>query len=142
VEYKEEEEQVPLTCTICAALAYLPVNKVEGWLIIMDNFPKNEKLTLFVDYFVEQSMQNQNVPIEMWNINKHRHRINNAVKGWSFKANSVIGKQQRNVFLLLQKLKQAAELVSGQLKSKEPGQPGQKRRKTYVKRKEIIKRIK
>jgi type II secretory pathway predicted ATPase ExeA len=107
-------------------------NKVEeGWLMIMGNVPQNEKLTLFVDYSVEQWMQNQNVPIQIWNINKHRHRINSAVKGWSSEINSAVGKQQRNIFLLVQKLKEA-ELVSCQLKSKKPGQPGQKRRKTYL----------
>jgi hypothetical protein len=35
VKYKENE-QVRLTCRTCAALAYLPINKVaEGWLTIM-----------------------------------------------------------------------------------------------------------
>jgi len=27
-------------------------------------------------------METQNVPIDMWNTNKHRHRTNNAVEGW------------------------------------------------------------
>jgi hypothetical protein len=66
----------------------------------------------------------------MWNISKHRHRTNNDVEGWNPKLNSILGKQQPNVFLLVQALKQEAELVSWQVKSKEPGEPGQKRRKT------------
>jgi hypothetical protein len=37
--------------------------------------------------------------------------------------------EQPKVFLLVQALKEEAELVSWQLKSKEPGDPGQKRRK-------------
>jgi len=48
-------------------------NKIEeGWLMIMDNVPQNEKLTLFLDHYVPQLMENQNVTIETWNINKHR----------------------------------------------------------------------
>jgi hypothetical protein len=86
-------------------------------------------------------MENQNVPIEMWNINKQRHRTNSAVEGWNSKLNTIIGKQQTNVFLLVQTLKEEAGLVSWQLKSKEPGEPGQKRRKIYVRRDEIVKKI-
>jgi hypothetical protein len=67
----------------------------------------------------------------MWNIKRHRHRTNNAVEGWNSKLNSIIGKHQPNVFLLVQTLKEEAELVSWQLKSKEPGKPGQERRKSY-----------
>jgi hypothetical protein len=52
-----------------------------------------------------------------------------------------MGKQQPNVFLLVQKLKEEAELVSWQLKSKELGLPGQKRTRTCVKQDERIKRI-
>jgi hypothetical protein len=54
VEYKEDEE-VRIICRMCAALAYLPIDKVqEGWLMIMESVPQNEKLTLFLDYFVEE----------------------------------------------------------------------------------------
>jgi hypothetical protein len=126
VEYKEDE-QVRLMGRMCAALAHLPINKVEeGWLMIMVSVPQNEKLTLFLDYFVEQWMENQNVPIEMYNTNKHWHRTNNAVEHWNFKLNSIMGKQQPNVFLLMQRLQEEAELVSWQLKSKELRLPGQK----------------
>jgi hypothetical protein len=38
--------------------------------------------------------------------------------------------EQPKVFLLVQTLKEEAKLVSWQLKSKEPGDPDQKRRKT------------
>jgi hypothetical protein len=47
--------------------------------------------------------------------------------------NSIIGKQQPNVFLRVQKVKEETELVSLQLEAKELGDLGQKRRKTYVK---------
>jgi hypothetical protein len=45
-----------------------------------------------------------NVPIEIWNIHKHRHRTNSAVGGWNSKLNSIMGEQQPNVFLQVQKL--------------------------------------
>ena len=68
----------------------------------------------------------------MWNINKPRHRTNNAVEGWNYKLNSIIGQQQSDIKLLVQKLKAAAELVSWQLKSKGLGQPGQKQKQKSV----------
>ena len=89
----------------------------------------------------EQWMENKNVPIEMWNINKHRHRTNSAAEGWNSKLKSVIAKQQPNAFLLVQKLKEWAELVSWQLKSKEAGEHGQKQRKTCVKEERIKKNM-
>jgi hypothetical protein len=84
-------------------------------------------------------MENQNVPIKMWKVTKHRLRINKAVVGWNYKPSSIIGKQQPNDFLQVQKVKEEAELVSWQPKSKEPGVLVQKRRKTYVKEDNIIK---
>jgi hypothetical protein len=54
----------------------------------------------------------------MWNINQHQHWTNNAVKGLNSKLNSIIGKQQPNVFLQVQKLKEEAEYVSLQLISR------------------------
>jgi hypothetical protein len=44
-------------------------------------------------------MENQNVPIAMWNINKNRHWTNNAVDGWNSKLNRITRKQQPDVFL-------------------------------------------
>jgi hypothetical protein len=76
---------------MCAALALLLIKKVEeSWLMIVENAPQKEKLTLFLDYYFQQSMENQNVSIEMWNINKHRHRINNAIEGWNSKLNCIM----------------------------------------------------
>ena len=64
-----------------------------------ENIPQNEKLIVLLDYFVEQWLENQNVPTEMWNTNKHRHRTNNAVEGWNPSLNSITGKQPPSVFL-------------------------------------------
>jgi hypothetical protein len=61
VEY-EENEQVRRACRMYAALAHRLISKAEEvWLMIMENVPQKEKLTLFLDYFVEQWMENQNV---------------------------------------------------------------------------------
>jgi len=73
-------------------------------------------------------MQNQNVPIEIWNIHQHRHRTSSAVEGWNSKLKSIIGSQQSDGLLQAHKLKEETKVVSWQLKSKEPGEPGQKRR--------------
>jgi hypothetical protein len=107
VEYKEDE-QVRLTFGCCVASAYLHITNIEEvWLMTMENVPQNEK-TLFLEHYVQQLMDSKNIPIDMWNINKHRHWTNNAVEGMDSKLNSIIGKQQP-VFLQVQKLKQEAE---------------------------------
>jgi hypothetical protein len=47
-----------------SALTHRPFKKVEeDWLMAVKNVPQNEKLTLFLEYFVEQWMGKQNVPI-------------------------------------------------------------------------------
>jgi len=67
LEYKESE-QVRLTYRMCVALAYLLISKVRAWFMIMKYVPQNEKLTLFLDYYVQQLMENQDVPIEMCDV--------------------------------------------------------------------------
>jgi hypothetical protein len=109
VEYKESKK-VRLTSRLCAALAYLLVVKVEeGWLMIMENVPQSEKLTLFLDYYVQELMQNRDVPIEMWNINKYWHRANSVVEGWNSKLQSIMGEQQPYVLMRVQKLTEIKE---------------------------------
>ena len=94
--------------------------------MIVENVPLSDKVTLFLDYYFQQLIENQNVSIEMWNVNKHRLRTNKADEGWNSKLNSVIGKEQPNVFLRVQKVKEETELVSWQPKSKESGDLRQK----------------
>ena len=40
---------------------------------------------------------------------------NNAIEGWDSKLNSTIGKQQPNVFLQLQKLKEAVGILAAEI---------------------------
>jgi len=72
--------------------------------MVPENIRQNEKLALFLDHYVQQWMENQNVPIEMWNINKRWHRSNNAVESWNSKLSCIIGNQQPGLFLLVQRL--------------------------------------
>jgi len=66
----------------CAGLVYLPIRKAEeGWLMVMQNVAQNDKLTLFLDYHIQKVMENQNDPIELWNINMHWHRTKSEVEG-------------------------------------------------------------
>ena len=51
-------------------------------------------------------MENQNVPIEMWNTNKRRRRTNSALEGWNCKLNSIRRKQRTIVFLKIHKVAQ------------------------------------
>jgi hypothetical protein len=77
----------------------LLINKVEeNRLMIMENVPQNGELTLFLYYCFQQLLENRNVPIEMWNVNKHRHRTNSVFRVWDSKLNSIAGKQQTFVF--------------------------------------------
>ena len=44
------------------ALAHRPISKAEEvWPIIVENVQQKEKLSLFLDYFFEQWMENQKV---------------------------------------------------------------------------------
>jgi len=43
-------------------------------------------------------MASRNISIEMWNINKHRNRTDNAVEGWHSKLRSLIAGQHPKYF--------------------------------------------
>jgi len=73
---------------MCSALALIPLQDIdEGWLIIMENSPNNEKLKLFHDYFVEQWLENEIMSKNIWNCYQKRHRTNNVVEGWNSRLN-------------------------------------------------------
>lgn len=95
--YKSNDE-VRNIFKMCAALAYLPPEQVEdGWLIIMEDVPQDEKVLAFIDYFVNQWMDNPNIPIQMWNVLGQRHRTNNVVEGFNSKLNSMVGRKSPTV---------------------------------------------
>ncbi|CAL1300849.1 unnamed protein product [Larinioides sclopetarius] len=84
----------------------MPLNTVEDvWIVIMERAPQHEKLSKFIDYFIEQWMDNPLLPIALWNVNDQRHRTNNTVEELNSKLNRMIGRQQPNVQLLVKCLK-------------------------------------
>jgi hypothetical protein len=88
----------------CFGIAYRLINKVEEeWLMIVENIPQNEKLTLFLDYYFQQLMENQNVTIEMKYVNNHRRRTNKADEVWNSQPNSITRKQHPEVFFRYRK---------------------------------------
>jgi len=89
---------------------------------VYENVPQNEKLISLLDYFVEQLTENQNVPIEMWNINKERHRTTMQSKVGIPNHRALL---ESISLLRAQNLKEEGDLLSGD--------PSQKRRKPYVK---------
>lgn len=104
-----EDEAVKQTCKMCAALAYLPPHCIqEAWMMILQSAPENEKLDCFLAYFVDQWLENSNIPPEVWNVYNQRHRTNNAVEGWNRKLNALVGMKSPNIFFLVDKLKQLA----------------------------------
>jgi hypothetical protein len=62
-------------------------------------------------------------------------------RGLEFQTQQHYRKATAYYFFLVQKLKVEAELVSWQVNSKESGEPGQKRRKTFVKQDDRNKKL-
>ena len=78
-------------------------------------------------------MDNSKLPFEIWNVHGQRHRTNNAVEGFNSKLNRMIGRKQPNVYFLVQTLTLMSESISFEIKARELGQTGAKRRKVHVK---------
>ncbi|GFS60702.1 uncharacterized protein TNCV_4259451, partial [Trichonephila clavipes] len=73
-EYKENED-IRNVCRMISALAYLPMEHIDdAWSIVWENAFSIDKLTPFIDYFIEQWMDNTNMSIkEVWNVYGERH---------------------------------------------------------------------
>ena len=68
VLYKDNKE-IKQICRMCSALSLIPIEFIdEAWIIITENAPTNDKLWMFLDYFVEQWQDNRNLPIQIWNV--------------------------------------------------------------------------
>lgn len=141
-EYKENQD-VARTVRRCAALVHIPPQHIDdAWLTIMEDAPKdNVKLSEFLDYFVEQWLENRTITRNIWNVHEQRHRTNNAVEGWNSKLNTLVGRKAPNIFFLIEKLKTVTMEVSFILKSKELGVSGTKRRKVFKNLDQRIKNI-
>ncbi|GFU14481.1 uncharacterized protein TNCV_3251171 [Trichonephila clavipes] len=82
-EYKEERERenedIRNICAMISALAHLPKEHIDdARSIVWENVFSIDKLTPFIDYFVEQGMDNTNMPIKVWNVYGQRHRTNSV----------------------------------------------------------------
>jgi hypothetical protein len=140
-EYKENAE-VRLILRMCVALAYIPLPDIdEGWLIIMENAPQLPKVQEFLDYFVDQWMENPNIQIDMWNIYKQRHRTNNAVEGWNNRLNSTIKQSHPRINDLILCLKAEAAYSDLVAKRKYLNLEGKRRKPNYIRLDERIQRI-
>lgn len=132
MEYKDNAE-VRLTIQMCAAVAFLKTEDVhDGWVEIHSQAPENPKLSIFFDYFVEQWLDNESIPIEMWNCHGRQHRTTNAVEGWHHKINNLLGRPNPKIRDVVLCLKSEAEESACMYMRMEMNLAGKKRKKTYV----------
>lgn len=89
----KENEEIGLTLRKCAALTLLKPEDVDlGWIHIQSHAPIKVKITKFLDFFVDQWLQNSSIPLEMGNCFNVHHRTNNVVEGWNHKINRKLGR--------------------------------------------------
>ncbi|GFW04664.1 uncharacterized protein TNCV_3897161 [Trichonephila clavipes] len=87
----------------------------DDWSIVWENAFSIDKLTPFIDYFVEQRRDNTNMPIKVWNIYGEYHRTN-SVEGRNSKLNAITSRNQTDVHLLAKILKEETKKVSFNVK--------------------------
>jgi hypothetical protein len=51
----------------------------------------------FLDYFVEQWLENEEIPVVVWSCYHRCHRTNNAVEGWNNEVNSRFHRPHPNI---------------------------------------------
>lgn len=131
-EYMKNEE-VRMIIRMCAALAFLrPEDVPDGWLEIHSRVPDNEKLSGFLDYFVERWMENEEVPVELWSCYNRRHRTTNSVEGWHNKINTELGRPNPRVKDLINCLKKEAESSACALIRAQLNMEGKRRKTAYM----------
>lgn len=136
--YKENEE---IRCHIrmCSALAHLPLEMLDdGWLCIQESSPENQKLQEFYDYFVDQWLDNEHMPRDMWNCSGRRHRTNNVSEGWNQRINRLISRVHPNVYSLIKNLREDAEYYGHQFDRLVLNMDGKRRKKSAMKTDETI----
>jgi hypothetical protein len=55
----------------------------------------------FFDYFVEQWLENEEIPRVLWSLYHRRHGTNNTVEGWNNKVNSYFERPHPNTTKVL-----------------------------------------
>jgi len=79
----------------------------------MENVLKNKKLTLFLDYFIEQLTKNQHILVVICNVSMHWHRAVRAVEGWNSTLNRITGNRRPAFILLVKRLMGEREFYLG-----------------------------
>lgn len=139
-DYRENEE-IRVHIRMCAALAFLkPEHVEEGFAEIHSQAPENEKLTKFFDYFVDQWLENTEIPVSLWSCYQRRHRTTNAVEGWHHRINSILLNPKPKVKDVVKCLKKEAEVTNRMYMRMELRMEGKKRKRKYVKIDERIER--
>lgn len=129
--YKTNQE-IRLVIRKCAALAFLPPEDVEeGFINIHSNAPDDDKLVQFFDYFVDQWLENSQIPLDMWNCYNRRHRTNNSVEGWHHHINDVQRRPHPRIKELVVQLKKESEKANNKIVRMELNLEGVKRKKKY-----------
>lgn len=137
-DYKENEE-VRIHIKMCAALAFLkPEDVCTGWLEIHSQAPENVKLTEFFDYFIDRWLENEDIPIQLWNCHNRRHRTTNAVEGWNNRLNSMFRRPNPRIKELIQCLKTEAENAACMYMRLQVNLEGKRRKSAYKKLDESI----
>ena len=122
------------TCVRLWHLFLKPEEVRAGWLQVHADAPDhdNPKLEEFFNYFVEAWLENDQIPIQMWNCYGRRHRTTNAVEGEHNKINSAIGNPHPRFNMLLECLKKEAENTNCMFMKIELNLEGKKRKKQYI----------
>ena len=141
-EYRDNDE-VQQHIRMAAALAHLPVDKVtDGWITIMEDCPLgNAKLDAWNDYFVNQWMENIDLPHSCWNVSQEEHRTNNTCEGYNNRLNKSISKIHPNVFELVAVFQKEESSVRVTLHQMEFGEPPKKRRRIYRNLNDKLKKV-
>lgn len=131
-DYRKDEE-VRLVCKMCAALALIPEAEVQNaWFLIRGIKPDHEKLEHFLDYFVDQWLNNPSIPIRIWNVHGQQYRTNNPIERWICKLNKAVVDPHPNIYFMIKKLKQDASEVHAKVMKMELYLPNEKRIKECI----------
>ncbi|KAK2712125.1 hypothetical protein QYM36_010976 [Artemia franciscana] len=110
-----------------AALAHIPGAEVEdAWLDVMKQAP--ESSVHFNDYFVEQWLENEKLPLSAWNSSDASHRTTNSTEGWHHRLNKCIAECNPRVYKLLMFFQEEEKTTYSTLLCTETANPAPKRR--------------
>jgi hypothetical protein len=77
----------------------------DGLEYLMDNQPDiSENMTKFMDYFVENWIENSNFPIKLWNpyANMEDPRTNNRIEGYHRRLDRLVYNKKPNIWVFIE----------------------------------------